>query len=50
MSIIDDINNADSTFSPEYAQVIHLFNGTEEKIKARVNEIVTFLKSDSTYD
>ena len=28
-------------------QVIHLFNGAEEKIKARVNEIVTFLKSDS---
>ena len=29
-------------------QVIHLFNGAEKKIKARVNEIVTFLESDST--
>jgi len=29
-------------------QVIYLFDGAEEKIKARVNEIVTFLKSDST--
>lgn len=29
-------------------QVIQLFNGAEEKIKARFNEIVTFLESDST--
>lgn len=30
------------------SQVTHLFNGAEEKIKARVNEIVTFLELDST--
>ena len=29
-------------------QVAHLFNGAEEKIKARVNEIVAFIKSDYT--
>ena len=29
-------------------QVIQLFNGSEEKIKARFNEIITFLESDST--
>lgn len=30
------------------SQVTHLFNGAEEKIKARVNEIITFLELDST--